>query len=259
MKNERENRLGEETLNKQGCLMKVVKYNSTRDIIVEFQDEYKTEVHTSYREFVNGNVKNPYYPSVCGVGMVGVKYKAAIGRNAIKEYEAWRGMIRRCFDKKTKEKGFAYKDVTCCKEWLNYENFYEWLHSQENFDKWYNDDGFDVDKDILVKGNKIYSPDTCCLVPQNVNKLFIKNNESRGNLPIGVTKYFNKFKAYCVNPFTGLWEYLGLHSSIIKAFEAYKIKKESYIKKMAQTEFSLGNITKRCYDAMMNYEVEITD
>ena len=104
-------------------------------------------------------------------------------------------MINRCFYEKIKEEHPTYKNVTCSEEWLLFENFYEWLHLQENFDKWYNEDKWCLDKDILVKGNKIYSPKTCCLVPQNVNTLFTKKNANRGKLPIGVF-YYAKLKRY---------------------------------------------------------------
>ena len=71
-------RLGEERLNNQGCPMKIVIYNKNDDIIVQFLDKYKGEVHTAYNNFIRGNVKNPYYPSVFNVGMIGVKYPSRV-------------------------------------------------------------------------------------------------------------------------------------------------------------------------------------
>lgn len=252
-------RIGEERLNNQGCLMKIVKYNDAHDIVVEFQDEYNTKVHTSYRWFLDGGVKNPYYPSVLGVGIIGTKYPRSINCKNVKEYEAWRSMLERCFNKKTKEKYPTYKDVTCCKEWLNFENFYEWLHSQKNFDKWLNNKNWCLDKDIIIKNNKIYSPDTCCLVPQNINKLFVRKNLKR-EFPIGIKKENNKFSAKCQNPFIGKAEYICMKDTKEEAFYfGYKPYKEAIIKKIAKEEYDKGNITKQCYNAMMNYEVEITD
>lgn len=154
----------------------------------------------------------------------------------------------------------SYQNVTCCNEWLLYENFYEWLHSQGNFDKWLSGNGWDIDKDILVKGNKVYSSETCCLVPQNINKLFIKNDVIRGILPLGVSRDRGKFRALCNNPFTKEYEYLGEYETPEDAFYlGYKPYKENIIKKVAQIEYDKGNITEICYNAMMNYEVEITD
>lgn len=252
-------RLGEERFNNQNCLMKIVKYNDANNIIVEFQDEYVAKVHTSYRHFINGKVKNPFYKSVFNVGIVGEKYQTKINNKHIKEYIAWSGMLERCFDIKYKENRPAYEYVTCCNEWLNFENFYEWLHSQSNFNKWYDGKRWALDKDILIRGNKFYSPESCCLVPINVNSLFVKNDMLRNELPIGVRKSGNKFSAYCQNPFTRKREYIGIYFTPEEAFYAYKKYKENLIKQIAELEYSQGNIIKKCYDAMMNYEVEITD
>lgn len=254
-------RLGEEKLNKQGCLMKIIKYNSATDIIVEFQDEYKAKVHTQYSSFKRNNVKNPYYPTVYGVGITGNKYLTWSNDRHTKEYDAWRNMLARCFDEKIKEKYPTYQDAICCDEWLLYENFYEWLHEQENFDKWHDSESWHLDKDVLIKGNKIYSPETCLLVPYNVNKLFLKNDKDRGGCPIGINKDRKGYGyiARCMNPLTGERDYIGYYINIEEAFMAYKIYKEKIIKEIAQIEFDKGNITKQCYDAMMKYEVEITD
>jgi len=254
-------RLGEEGVNKQGCKMKIVEYIDAVNIVVEFQDEYRGRVHTQYTNFKRGNVKNPYYPVVCGVGMTGNKYPTWNDGKHVKEYDAWQNILLRSYDKKVKEKYPTYKDVTCCEDWLLYDNFYEWLHCQENFDKWYNNEGWHIDKDILIKGNKVYSPSTCCLVPYNVNKLFVKHDLHRGVLPIGVVKCNNRdgFIARCMNPITGERDYLGYYGTPKLAFCAYKNHKEKLVKQVAKMEYSKGNITKSCYDAMMGYEVEITD
>ena len=257
---EYQQRIGEEKLNNQGCLMRIVEYNDAKDIIVEFQDDYKTRLHTSYGNFTKGTIENPYHPSVYGVGMLGALYSSRYNNKITEEYDAWTKMLQRCYSKEYCKVHKSYEIVTCCDEWLLYESFYKWLHSQNNFDKWLNGSRWAIDKDILVKGSKIYSPETCCLVPQNVNNLFIKADSVRGNLPIGVRITKNgTFQAYCNNPFTNKIEHLGTFNTPKEAFFAYKKAKESYIKQVAQEEYDKGNITKQCYDAMMNYEVEITD
>lgn len=254
-------RLGEEKLNNQGCLMKIVEYNKCDDIVVEFQDKYKCRIRTRYSHFSDGGVINPYRPNVLGVGIVGNKYPAKINGEHTKEYKTWRGVISRSYGQVEKRKRPKYKDVICCDEWLLYENFYEWLHSQENFNKWINSDKlWAIDKDILIKGNKVYSPETCCLVPLEVNALFLKSDALRGKYPIGV--HFNKRRRkFCaqVNIKRGHQKFIGAYNTIEEAFYAYKKEKEALIKQVAQEEYDKGNITKACYDTMMNYEVEITD
>lgn len=254
-----ENRLYEEKINNQGCLMKIVEYNKTSDIVVEFQDDYKFRVKNTYTNFKRGNIKNPFYPSVYGVGITGNKYPRSINCKITREYDTWIHMLQRSFDDKCKEKQPSYENVSCCDEWLSYEKFYEWLHSQENFDKWYNGKRWALDKDIIVKRNKIYSSDTCSLVPQNVNCLFLKREADRGKYPIGVKEAEWGFEASCHNPFTNKNEELGCYATPEKAFDAYKKYKDTIIKKVAQIEFDKGNITEKCYKAMMQYEVEIDD
>lgn len=254
---QKEDRLWEENLNYQGCLAKIVGYNKSNDIVVEFQDKYKSRIHTSYRHFLSGQIKNPYHPTVFGVGILGNKYPSQINGKLTKEYNMWSGMLRRCYDEKYKDKKPTYRYVKCCDEWLLYENFYEWLHSQSNFPKWLNDDKWSIDKDILIKGNKTYSPKACCLVPASINSLFVKCNANRGNLPIAVQKHQQKYRA-C---FTAFNKYITLpvRNTINEAFLDYKQYKENIIKEIAQEEYNKGNITKQCYEAMMNYEVEIND
>ena len=241
------NRLYEEKYSKQGCLMKIVEYNNTADIVIEFQDEHKIRVKTTYGNFKLGSIKNPYHPTVHGVGMTGNKHPTTINGRNTREYDTWASMLQRCFKTQLKEKQPAYK------------NFYEWLHSQPNFEKWYNGKRWALDKDILNKGNKIYSPENCCLIPQNVNCLFLKREAERGEYPIGVSYKNQGFVASCRNPFTNKREEFGYYSTPERAFQEYKAHKEIIIKRVAEIEYEKGNITKECFEAMLNYEVEIDD
>lgn len=254
------NHLNEEKLNNQGTLMKIVEYNNNSDIVVEFQDEHKYRKHTQYCNFKSGSIRNPYYPSVYGLGMTGYKYLTKVNKRPTREYDVWMEMLKRSFVKTIKDRQPTYENVTCCDEWLYYENFYEWLHSQPNFEKWKNGKRWAVDKDILIKGNKIYSPETCCLVPPNVNCLFLKREAERGKYPIGVRYRDDGFLAVCRNPFLDTAVEIGKYSTPEKAFYlGYKPYKEDIIKQVAQEEYDKGNIIEKCYEAMMNYEVEITD
>ena len=256
--NKRKSRLGTINVNNDGCPMKVVQYTNYHDIVVEFQDKHKAKVHTQWYNFINGRTKNPYFPSVYGVGIVGNKYPTQI-----KEYGVWRQMLGRCFVEKTKDKSPTYEDVTCCDEWLNYETFYEWIHSQENFEILQESGDWYIDKDIIKKGNRVYCQEYCCIVPRRVNNLFTKRESKRGQYPIGVTKdkrCTNSYRASCSNvDLPDGRVTIGFYSSPRYAFLAYKSYKEKLIKTVANSEYEDKRIDKRCYDAMINYQIEITD
>lgn len=251
-------RTGEEKINNQGCLMKIVKYINYRNIDIKFFVPQETIVRARYDQFVRGCILNPYYPVVFNKGYTGNKYPIANGKQSIKEYKLWIQVLRRTCSEEYKKRFPAYKDVTICNEWLNFENFYEWLHSQENFEKWLNGKRWAIDKDILLKGNKIYSPDTCCLVPQYINNLFMRKENDRGEFPIGVSwnKDNSAFSATC--SYNGS-KFLGYFNSPDEAFNVYKFYKEKLIKEKAQEAFNNNDINEKCYRAMLRYQVEITD
>lgn len=171
-----------------------------------------------------------------------------------KAYRHWTNMLQRCYDEKHRDKYIAYKDCVVCDEWLNFSGFLHWFLNTENSTI----DGYHLDKDILVKGNKVYSPDTCCFVPNEINVLFTKRGSCRGNLPIGVTKA-TKSKNYEASISKGKQEYIGTYGTPEEAFNAYKIEKEKWIKEQAVNFFNDGKIAKNVYEALMRYEVKITD
>ena len=248
-------------ISKDGDVAKVIEYNSNSDVLIEFQDKYKAKIHTNWSHIVNGQIKNPYYPRIYNRGMAGEKYITYQNGDNIKEYHTWYNLFIRCYDEKAFIKHGTYAQCEVCDEWYLYENFYEWLHQQENFTQWLNNPDWDIDKDIIIKGNKIYTPDNCSLVPKNVNMLFLTNKQIRGPYPIGVTydKRIDRYVARCNNPLTEKREYLGRYNSVTQAFLAYKKRKEQIIKQVAEQEYNKGNIIKKCYEAMMDYQVEITD
>ena len=247
-------KIGDTNYNHQNCLMKIVDYIDCNTVIVEFQDEYLYRTKTRYERFISGCVKNPFAPTVCSVGIVGNKYPIHDdNKKIIREYNVWSAMIKRCFDENPKGKLLRYKDVACCAEWKLFWNFYEWLHEQENFDYWLSHKDAQIDKDILSKGNKIYSPETCLLVPHCVNLLFRDySNARKTTLPVGVYEHRDRYMAYYCKR-------LGFYDTLEEAFQAYKAAREAHIKEVAEREYQKGTISKKCYDAMMVYTVEITD
>lgn len=247
-------RTGEVGYNNDGEKMTIVRYGNWDDIDVQFDDGTIIK-HRIYDSFKKGYMKNPMIPSVYGVGYFGIgKFKSRDENGKqTKCYATWLRMLERCYNAKYHEKFPTYKGCTVCAEWHNFQVFAEWYYS--NF---YKIEGqrMELDKDILCKDNKVYSPETCVFVPQAINSLFVKHDKRRGDFPVGVTKNGNKFKAL-VSKGNGKAMYFGTYTTVEEAFQAYKEAKEEYIKEVAN-EYK-GKIDPRAYEAMMNYEVEIDD
>ena len=173
-----------------------------------------------------------------------------------KAYRHWTNMLQRCYDEKHRCKYLAYKDCFVCEEWLNFSGFLNWFLNTENSTK----ENYHLDKDILVKGNKIYSPETCCFVPAEINSLFTKRKSCRGILPIGV-KRASKSKNYeaCISKGNRINVYIGTFSTPQEAFNAYKTEKEKWVREQANKFFNDGKIARNVYEALLNYKVEIID
>lgn len=245
-------REGEVKCNNQGQLMKIVKYKNAHNIWVEFQDEYKFKIHTNYSNFKRGNVKNPYYKEVYGIGYVGIgKYSR---QKTPQIYNTWHHMLRRCYDPYWINKHLTYIDCFVCDEWHCFQNFAKWY--EENYYEVKNEI-IDLDKDILNKGNKIYSPTTCIFSPQRINKLIITNERHRGKLLIGCDERQGKIRVRCLTSEGS--KHLGYFSlnRPFQAFTVYKNFKENYIKQVADEYKDF--IPKKLYDAMYKWEVEIND
>lgn len=170
-------------------------------------------------------------------------------------YNYWFSMLRRCYSEKSLLKDSQYKDCYVCEDWKHFKMFVEWY--KENWKP--HMEGWQLDKDVLIKNNKIYSPDTCAFVPQEINKLFTKRNIVRGEFPLGVTKSNNnKFLAQLSTKHNkNKSRKIGYYNTPEEAFQAYKEAKERYIKEVAN-EWK-EQIDPRVYEAMYNYQVEIDD
>ena len=248
-------RTGEEFITEEGYEIVIIKYNNAQDVLVKFKDKNKAIVHTKYCHCRSGKVKNPYHPSVYGVGYIGIgKYKAYDNNKQTETYIDWTSILNRGFDEKVKKKHPTYKDVTVNQECYCFQDFAKWR--EQNY---YEIEGEQMclDKDILYKGNKEYSFNTMVYVPQRINKLFVKCDATRGKYPIGVSyrKDKNSYETHC-STLEGR-KFLGYYNTPDEAFQAYKEFKEAYIKEVAD-EYK-GRIPDKLYDAMYRWEVEIDD
>lgn len=176
------------------------------------------------------------------------KHKTRIGGADTLVYTTWRNMLKRCYCPKFHAKQPTYIGCSVADEWHDFQNFAEWLENHE-----YSDRGYHLDKDLLIPGNKIYAPDHCVFVPQELNSLLTDHGAARGQYKQGVDfhKRQNKFRARIT--IDGKSEFRGYFDTELEAYSAYKVAKEANVKRMA-----LGwrdRIADNVFDALMSWEL----
>ena len=246
--------LGKEFKTKGSGKCFIIDYKSYQHVTVMFYDPiYVTSC--GVQQLKRGSVRNPYFPSFYNKGFIGV---GIYGYKDRVVYKLWTNMLERSYCPKYKTKAVTYKDVTMCEDWLNFQNFAEWCYGQKFFGvKDQKGKVYHLDKDILVKGNKVYSPETCCFVPEDINNLLVSCNKNRGEYPVGVVfmKRRGDFAA-SVSCFK-YRKHLGYFKTIEDAFIVYKKAKESHIKDVASVW--KGKVDEKVYEALLRYEVSFED
>lgn len=240
-------KVGDVFTTNQGCECVVVEYINAYKVKIKFLDEHGYKYFVSSNNLKVGRVKNPYYPSVFGVGYLGVgEYKASVKCKVTKEYATWRSMLNRCYSREYQERYPTYKGCYVHKDWHNFQNFARW------FDKQHKESGWNLDKDILKKGNKEYSSKCCKMVPREVNMLLLDSGASRGELPLGVSVKGKGFRTdFCV---LGKQKHLGTYPTPTEAFLVYKKAKELQIKEVANLYKDV--LCEDIYNSLMSYQVE---
>lgn len=227
----------------------ITEYVNSRKVRVKFI-ETGYETFTSICHIRKGSVKDRLKPTVCGVGIIGNE-PSEVNGTPLKEYTLWLAMIHRCYGKKSHNN--TYKDCFVSDNFKYYPYFKQWCNNQTGF----SNQGWELDKDILVKGNKIYSEDTCCFVPAEINTLVVKCDNRRGKHSVG-TSYHKNHKKFAANlSIKGKQTHIGYFNTELEAFFAYKKAKEAYIKSLLSKWY--GQIDPRVYEVLVRYEVEITD
>ena len=165
--------------------LKILSYNRCDNVEVQFVETgYKTVSQVNH--ILKGNVRDYLAPAVFGVGFIGDGiHKAHTNGKATKPYQTWIGMLGRCYCPKYQAKTPTYKGCSVAKEWHNYQVFAEWF--ELNYVE-----GCEIDKDIKVKGNKIYGPEFCQFVTPEANSIEAHAKNYVFISPTGVvTKIYN--------------------------------------------------------------------
>jgi len=229
--------------------MEIIRYRCHSDMDIEFLDNYHyIKNRTTYSNFINGQIKNPFDKSVYNIGYIGDGIHACrLDKDGMtQEYESWLLMLRRCYSERNKNKYPAYFGICFVnQDWHNFQNFAEW-YKENRYDV---NERLHLDKDILNPGNKEYSSKKCLLVPQRINELFTYKRNNDG-LPMGVRKTSTGRYSTGYNG-----KNIGTFNTLKEAFSMYKVHKESAIKEVA-TEYK-NIIPSKLYDSLLNYEVII--
>lgn len=191
-------------------------------------------------EFLNTDMKTLTF-GVAHCDLINEAHKPA--------YNAWHRMLTRCYSEKYQRLHPTYQKCEVCEEWLTYSNFKKWF--VDNYIE-----GYQLDKDILVKGNKIYSPDFCTFIPQHINSLLIDRSNDRGKYPLGVN-YEPKFDRYksCIS-IHGKVKHLGYFKDPDTAHLAWAEAKKKYVSECANASYNCGEISKEVRDALLSRTFE---
>ena len=243
----KEQHLGKIYSSKQYGSFIITDYEGCERVTIKFLNtQYETVA--SLNNIRIGNVRDKSAPYGFGGGVVGDEVIKSGGKY-IKEYYLWRSMLCRCYDEKYTDKNSTYKGCTVSENFKSFKYFKEWCNKQIGFGQ----DGWCLDKDILIRGNKIYSEDTCCFVPCEINIIFTDRSATKGEYPVGV--YYNKSRKKYVARVSkhGCLKHVGIFTSVEEAVAAYNKEKESHIKDVAN--IWKDDIDPRVYNVMMNYSI----
>lgn len=176
------------------------------------------------------------------------KYSATVNGRMTKPYDRWKDMLKRCYSPKLQEANPTYVGCAVTDEWLDFQVFAEWFEGQE-----YSGADYQLDKDLLVQGNKIYSPTTCCFVPRELNTLLSDCSRARGKHPQGVHFSKTNGRYQALIRLDGKRKHLGYYDCPNEAYMVYRKAKEANVKRMA-LEWQ-GRIADNVFQALMDWQL----
>lgn len=224
----------------------ITHYKCAREVSIKFTESGFENVVTA-GDIRNRQVRDKLKASVCGMGFVGGNHYTYT--NSTEAYISWAEMIRRCYSNEYKEKAPTYENCTSCREWLNFQVFAKWYHLNRLSD----DVKYQLDKDIINRGNKVYSPENCALVPRHINNIILDNKLKRGELPIGVFSSGKRFMSQLKK--RGVRVTFGSFATKEEAAESYINEKRKYLKDTATKSYSRGEVSHDIFIAISNWKV----
>lgn len=234
----------------EGGSVTIIEYKKWNHVVIKHNDCHGHISIAQSGHIKRGTVKNPYHKSVFGVGFVGHgSYSPSFMGKDTKIYARWRNMLMRCYDKSCQKKYPTYIGCSVSDEWHNFQNFAEWCESQPNAQA----DGFQLDKDLTIAGNKVYSPSACSFVSREINCLLNDHGAARGMYPQGVSMDKRSGKLVAQINIDGKVTKIGWYSDPDEAHKAYKAVKEEHVRRMAKKH--KAELSQEVYKSLMSYVV----
>ena len=219
-------------------------YSSAGYINTHTKIKIKCPIHGIFEQTLDRHINSKQGCPTCALEkskslIYGVGENDLLLANKSIAYRRWFGILQRCYSPTTEQAGRNYKGCKVCKEWLTFSNFKKWF--DENYV-----DGWQIDKDIIESGNRVYSPDTCCFVPNIINIFFIRpKREKRGVFKEG-NKYIVLYSKFGSNIRSEKF------NTEYEAYDLYCKERNKYAIELAEKYKNMLDI--RVYNKLMNYE-----
>lgn len=151
--------------------------------------------------------------------------------------------------------------AVCTSDFKSFQDFAEWCNSSVGYGiEDVNGRPWCLDKDLLFYGNKVYSPGTCCFIPEYVNNSLISRGNDRGLYPLGVTKASGRSKRYLsrCQTFSGR-KHLGNFLNPLDAHKAWQLTKINHLREVAERYVNESVNRKDVYGAILDRADRIED
>lgn len=163
----------------ENYLIKIIKFIDSKNVQYQFLDEFGSTGYTSLQNIQKGQVRNLFKRNEYG-GYLGssLEFRGS-------EYDwlnnIWKQLLIRVYEKNNKPTNISDK-VLIDQNWYCYSLFASWyIGTLSNLNSKYQ---YTLNKDILYpyysqfsKGQKVFSPFTCILLPKIIDNILFTNNK----------------------------------------------------------------------------------
>lgn len=222
--------------NNEGSSLTVIHITNSRNIGIKYNDQHGYETTAALTDINNGRVKNPYHPSRFNVGYGGVgHYSTGVKGEHARVYTMWTNMLQRCYSDVYQTNQPSYMGCSVSPAWHNFQHFAHWYVNNP-----FNYPDYQLDKDIIYPGNKVYSPESCVLVPRVINNQFrvTDNFEANNGYPVGVYSSTSGKRYRAIHATLEL----GTFDTIKEAHNAYLEYRRGYLRQLANDYCNLVDL-----------------